>query len=168
MSLLDDLRDEMKKRGCTDSQINSKAVAVVLDIVSSSGNKYTAIQEEEKECSRLIREFRFEKRELEHKKAELKDMAYTINCREEYVTKYIESFNNSLAECETEEGRDAMRRAQVFVNSVSIDTKYDNTAFIASLGAILSDGKIGALEEYKRINPKINPPTKWKKSLGSI
>ena len=168
MSLLDDLRDEMKKRGCTDSQINSKAVAVVLDIVSSSGNKYTAIQEEEKECSRLIREFRYEKRELEHKKAELKDMAYAINCREEYVTKYIESFNNSLAECETEEGRDAMRRAQVFVNSVSIDTKYDNTAFIASLGAILSDGKIGALEEYRKINPKINPPIRWKKSLGSI
>ena len=48
-----------------------------------------------------------------------------------------------------------MRRAQMFVNSVDVETKYDNTAFIVALGAILSDGKIGAIEELRKINPRM-------------
>lgn len=47
-----------------------------------------------------------------------------------------------------------MRRVQVFKNEVKIDTKYDNTAYIIALGAILSDGAIGAIDELKKINAK--------------
>ena len=48
-----------------------------------------------------------------------------------------------------------MRAAQVFVNAVSVDTKYDNTAFIIGLAAILSKNGIGAMDELKKINSKV-------------
>jgi hypothetical protein len=43
----------------------------------------------------------------------------------------------------------------MFVNSVNIDSKYDNTAFIVGLAAILSNGECGAISELKKINPKL-------------
>lgn len=57
----------------------------------------------------------------------------------------IDSFNKSLQECETEEGRDTMRKAQLFVNSVDVNTDQNNTVFINGLACILSDGKCGSL-----------------------
>ena len=161
-NLLEKLRDEMKVRGCTPATINSKAVAVVLDIVSNSGDAYTTLWEKESATSRRIQELEREVREIERKKRRIDNtIASTQEKIDELISvgkevrDYVELFHKSLSECETEEGRDAMRRAQVFVNSVEVNTKYDNTAFIASLGAILSDGKIGAIGELKKINPKI-------------
>ena len=64
-------------------------------------------------------------------------------------------FNESLKNCETPEARDAMRAAQVFVNAVNVDSKYDNTAFIIGLSAILSKNGVGPLETLKKMNPKL-------------
>ena len=40
---LDELRMEMMNRGCTEIQVNSKAVAIALDVFSESGDKYTCL-----------------------------------------------------------------------------------------------------------------------------
>ena len=56
---------------------------------------------------------------------------------------------------DNEEGRDTMRIAQMFVNMVDVDTKYDNTAYIIGLAAILSRGGISAIDELKKINKKL-------------
>ncbi len=58
---------------------------------------------------------------------------------------YIKKFNKSLNECETKEGRDTLRLAQVFVNSVNAKTSQNNTAFINGLACILSRGECGSL-----------------------
>lgn len=55
---------------------------------------------------------------------------------------------------ETAEGRDKLRMAKLYSNNVAINTKYDNTAYIAGLGAIMS-GSNNVLCELERINPKI-------------
>lgn len=68
---------------------------------------------------------------------------------------YIEKFNKSLDECETKEGRDALRLAQVFVNSVNTNTDQNNTAFINGLACILSRGECGSLfNGFKKLNAK--------------
>ena len=66
---------------------------------------------------------------------------------------YIDSFNKSLAECETAEGRDAMSKAQVFANACDINTDANNTAFINGLACILSDGKCGSI--FNGFNKKL-------------
>lgn len=68
---------------------------------------------------------------------------------------YINSFFKTLSECETPEARDSIKIAQTYINAVSIDTKYDNTAFIIGLASILSQWNTGAIEQLYKINPKI-------------
>lgn len=56
MTGLDCLREELEKRGLSKAQINSKAVAVVLDVVARSGDKYTQMWKSEEEASKHERE----------------------------------------------------------------------------------------------------------------
>ena len=79
---------------------------------------------------------------------------------------YIDVFLKAISDCETQEARDALRTAQMFINSVSVDTKYDNTAFIIGLASILSQGKTGAIDELRKINPKI-PKFGMKAEIGT-
>lgn len=158
MNGLDCLREEMASRGLTRVQIESKTVAVVLDILSKSGDKYQKMWETEQELTKrasaaqqTIRYLDDKKYDLDRKENELREVFETER-------KYIDDFNKSLEECETQEGRDRMRIAQMFVNSVDIDTKYDNTAFIIGLSAILSGGQINAIKELKKINSKLPSP----------
>lgn len=155
MTGLDYLRDELAKRGLSKTQIESKSVAVVLDVIANTGERYTNLQGEEAHASNRLYAL---ERTLEVKERRLSSLEFKLNelRREAQGYKdYIDEFNKSLLECETQEGRDAMRIAQMFVNSVDVDTKYDNTAYIIGLASILSGGKINAINELKKINKKI-------------
>ena len=163
MTGLDCLREEMERRGFTKSQIESKTAAAVLDILTKSGNKFSSIVEAEAEESELLSKLHNQRYSLERSIAEyratISSLEYELNGiikRGEEAQEYIDKFYNALHECETAEGRDAMRRAQVFINTVNVDSKYDNTAYIIALGAILSDGAYGPIDELKKINPKIS------------
>ena len=162
MTGLDCLREELKKRGLPTQSVYSKPVAAVLDIVARSGNKYTEMWKSEKEASKLEEKLRDQIRWEEKHYTELtvkieearKELAqYEIKKQEikDYLDKLIDSINN----CETPEGRDAMRTAQMFVNTAEVNTKYDNTAFIIGLAAILSKGGINAIDELQKINSKL-------------
>lgn len=155
MTGLDYLRDELAKRGLSKAQIESKSVAVVLDVVANTGERYTNLQGEEAHASNRLHELECT---LEVKERQLRSLEIKLNesRREMQEHKdYINEFNKSLLECETQEGRDAMRIAQMFINSVDVDTKYDNTAYIIGLASILSGGRINAINELKKINKKI-------------
>lgn len=158
--------NEFIKRGGTKQMANSKSVAIFRDIVADTGDKFTtaAVADAETEranselyrakldLDRLKSQAELSTRELEIQLAEKKRLVYS---EWENKQKYLDSFFEALKNCETAEGRDAMRRAQTFVNSVTLNTVYDNTAFIVGLASILSNGEIGAIEEFKKIDPKL-------------
>ena len=165
MTGLELLREEMLKRGLNKQQVESKAVAVILDILANTGDRYTKMQQEEAQATALYRKMmegyqdadamlRVRRRELQAVNEEIKRAReYRAECEA-----YINKFKESLTKCETGEGRDAMRAAQMFVNSVTVDTKYDNTAFIIGLAAILSGAKIEPITELKKINKRLQYP----------
>lgn len=158
--------NEFIKRGGTKQMANSKSVAIFRDIVAGTGDKFTtaAVADAETEranselyrakldLDRLKSQAELSTRELEIQLAEKRRLVYS---ELETKQKYLDSFFEALKNCETAEGRDAMRRAQTFVNSVTLNTVYDNTAFIVGLASILSNGEIGAIEEFKKIDPKL-------------
>lgn len=159
MTGLDCLREELKNRGLPKTQIESRGVAMTLDILANSGDHYTKMWQDETELTEKVKALKSEKSGLEREVASYERKASGYRSREaserlEYM-KYIKTFFTALEECETEEGRDALKKAQMFVNTVSVDTKYDNTAFIIGLSAILSNGKVGALSELKKINKSL-------------
>ena len=166
MTGLDCLREEMAKRGCTKSQIKSKTVGVVLDILSGTGtvNADCVAAEEKLESLRhriktlesnagmLASQIRFlEDRRSGAQRKFVREM-------QEY-SEYIAAFNKSLEECETPEARDRLRAAQIFVNTVEIKTAYDNTAYINWLGALLAGNQVGGLAQMKKLNPKLFEPS---------
>lgn len=162
MTGLELLRKEMERRGATKSQINSKVAPMVLDILSETGQLYTTIKEDEERLQMLQSQVHNTQMHIQRQEKTRKELAEEINelKREKgkYLTEerqYVHDWLEALKDMETAEGRDLMRKVQVFVNSVDIKTKYDNTAFIVGLVSLLSNGKIGAIDELKKINRKM-------------
>jgi len=174
MTGLECLRREMKKRGASEAMCKSKTAAMVLDILAETQDGiYAETQEaEEKEASLLKRvryaeenyssvEYRLRAAEaqlsvINRKITEGKSQLTKAKQKElEDAREYIEKFNKSLEQCELPKARDQMRTAQLFMDAAEVNTKYDNTAFIIGLAAILSGGKIAPIDELKKINKKI-------------
>ena len=168
MTGLECLREELLKRGCTKAQADSKVIPIILDIVSNSGDQYLQIYNAENELRKTkaetaseLRQIRMLRADAESLEAENKkircEIAESIN---DYMRQIEELENRIRQSSETPEGRDAMRKAQMFVDAVTVETKYDNTAFIIGLASILSDGECGAIDTLSKINPKIPPRVK--------
>lgn len=155
MTGLECLKEEMKRRGMNQAQCDSKVAAVVLDILSESGTQFTQEWQERKDLDDAWRELEKEKNDLHCERSCLGNARKEIEDYAKDVQDYVERFCDGLANCETDEGRDALKRAQMFVNTVDPKTAYDNTAFIIGLASILSGGKTAAIEELRKINKKI-------------
>ena len=161
------LREEMLKRGATKAQVESKKVAMALDILANTGTAYSDLAKAEEDYKLLDARRRSLKKEidaLEDRRSyeyivlqlEQDKLADKTREAEEHFAEmksYIEQFNAALESMETEEARDRLRTAQVFVNSIEVKTAYDNTAYINWFGAILAGDKVGGLESFKKINP---------------
>ena len=159
MTGLELLKEEMRKRGANKAMIESKTLPMVLDIVAETGNVYTDYKEqddrlEEKRLNLNRQSYMLDNR---RRRIELdeKDLEESVKAFNEEAKAYIENFLQELKQCETAEGRDRMRIAQTFVNSVDVNTKYDNTAFIIGLASIMANGSFGAIDELKKINPQL-------------
>lgn len=159
MTGLDCLREELLAKGFNKQQVNSKILLGTLEVVANSQGKYTDLDRLEKDIEEL-------KSEAEELKEAVRNLTYfrdtlktqiSEKIEMEYgpIQEYIDSFFEALKECETPEGRDALKAAQVFVNSCSVNTKYDNTAYIIALGSILSKGGYYPMEELSKVNPTI-------------
>ena len=69
MTGLELFEQEMRTRGCTESQIKSKAVAIALDIISQNKNEYFEnIRDAEKEIRSLKGEIACYRSEVENQK----------------------------------------------------------------------------------------------------
>ena len=159
---LDLLREAMVARGCTKSQIESKVVGIILDILANSDTLYTDLQAAEAKMEYAREQEIKAKAEVESAirrreavQREINEMRAEFRGEKEVVKKYIEKFERSLSECETPEGRDAMSKMEIFINNVNVETKYDNTAYIVGLSAILGNSPISPVDELKKINTKL-------------
>lgn len=150
---LEELERKLLERGANKSQVKSKTLYLTLDILTKSGIEFTKIFNVQKELDDIIARRDRELYQMRLQREELIEERKKIDLMMKDLLRYIDSFNKALTECETAEGRDKMRIAQTFVNSVDINTPYDNTAFIKALGAILTGDAIGPLEEFEKIEP---------------
>lgn len=178
MSGIECLKDELLKRGFTKQQADSKVVLGVLEILSESNGQYTKMDKILDDVNDLeIRKSRLEAeaREYEKKRNAIRNnmdnIIKEVNDRAgrlyHETLEYIERFFKALEESETPEGRNALKAAQMFVNTVDVDTKYDNTAFIIGLASILSQGNTAPIDELRKINKKI-PKIELKANYGTI
>lgn len=69
------------------------------------------------------------------------------------ITEMLLALDENLVNAETAEQRDTIRKAVYFQDNTTINTCYDNTAFIRGLGNILS----GAIEPEQDLKLKKNP-----------
>ena len=162
MTGLDCLREEMEKRGANKAQIESKTATMVLDILSEANGRYEDLAKLEadiKDCEDYLQKMKSQIYDYEQRVAYL---YHKIQSSQEEIQKeidkkygeaiaYIEEFHKCLKECETPEGRDAMRRAQVFVNSVNIENERNNTYFIQGLAMVMANNPIGNITKYEKV-----------------
>lgn len=142
--------EEMLKRGCTKAQIGSKAVAIALDIISQKPQMIFSMFQDAEERVNTLESM---EQELKHKIAllqleESKQQGIIKRCKEdaaEYVNKewkreqeYIDSFYQALKNCETPEGRDRLKAAQIYANSIKPETLGEKQAYAYMLGALLA------------------------------
>ncbi len=154
MTTLEYVKRKLMDRGLTRQQCEAKLVPVVLDIIMECGDNVQEFQTKEKlerlkedcvEAQKYLEKLRNLYREEIQKQQEWRDD----------IESYVNNLLSQIEKCETAEGRDRMKLAQMFVNSVNVDTKYDNTAFIIGLAGILSKGEVAPVDELRKINKKI-------------
>lgn len=145
----------MEKRGCAKVTLESKYIPVVLDIISNSGDKYTKMWQEEEEQTKRLRKASkdadYYERRAREAELRLEDAERNLAEKQRYMDTLFEALNR----CETPEEKARLKAAQVFVNSVSVNTKYDNTAYIIGLAQVLAGGSFDGIEELKKVNPKL-------------
>lgn len=162
---LECLQEELISRGIHPTTAQSRAIAVAVDIIANAGHENLDLWETKKRQGEIVAaaqnnviksEQRLKDIEAKIKKEE--QTLQDVSRKFEPMQEYIDAFYEALEECETDEGRDALKRAQLFANSVDIETKYDNTAFIVGLSAILSSGRVPAIQTLKKINKRLPIP----------
>ena len=156
MTGIECLRQSLLDKGYTRSQTESKVVLGVLEIITQCGEQYNREDALLQDIKNLEMQKRSIEDAIERSEYRQREECEKLNKIREEILWYINQFYEALNNCETPEGRDAMKKVQMFVNTVDVDTKYDNTAFIAALGAILANvGGIEPLKQLKKINPAI-------------
>ena len=161
MTGIDCLRAEMERRGASKAQIESKTAVMVLDILTEANGKYSdlakleddiqeynsALEKKKSELENVLSEYLKASTQCNTAKAEAQKLIDKELCK---VLEYIETFNKALEECETAEGRDAMRRAQVYVNSVNIKNDANNTYFIQGLAMVMAGYPLGNITKFEK------------------
>ena len=165
MTGLDCLKEELKRRGMTKTQYESKVVPVVLDILANADTNHTEEYQKKADLEKLDSAINNAWHDLNNLKemykyeyARISEWKKEVEAWKKEVEAYIEELKSSMEICETPEGKDKLKLAQMYINSVDVDTKYDNTAFIIGLAAVLSNGEIAPIHELRKINKKIPEP----------
>lgn len=162
MTGLQALKLEMLERGCTRAQTEAKAVAVVLDIIANTGDKYTSEWQDEEEIKKLKSYIAFynnklssEQQEIKSERQQIEKWREEVEERKQEVIRYQQEFNNALRNMETDEARDLLRTVQLFIELVNVKTAYDNTAYIYGLAAIMSRGAVKMPDEMKKVSSEL-------------
>lgn len=131
----EEMQSEMKKRGARGQTTNSITARMCYDILSGAGTLFEDISEAEEELDKI-------KRSCENQRRLWSRDLEAIEERE----RKVRELSTALKEAQTEEARDRIRLAEYFKDNCEINTKYDNTAFINGLAAILAGKKPEAEE----------------------
>lgn len=159
MTGLENLREELRKRGFNSAQANSKIVLAVLGILTEKPELYEELKNAEKEIAEckstyhgllnLIGQF---KRMSEDEERKLNSLKQEREHLADDIEEYVESFYAAINNAETPEIRDRIRIAQLFTNSVKTEAIADNAAYIMGLASILTGTPITDMTEFKRIS----------------
>lgn len=149
--LLDEMKEELIKRGVS---ANAKCIPHVMDIMTQD-DKYWDLARIDEEIEKKKNELKCLGSKLHLATIEYEDRLKTSKAELDECVKYIEDWYENLCQCESAEGRDKMRAAQVFANTCNIKTCYDNTAFIVGLASILSGETMSPIEAIRQINPRL-------------
>ena len=159
MTGLENLKQEMLKRGCTKQQCESKLIHIVLDILSNSNGEYIRVQEEKAITEQRIDELRIKKSSFD---SYYKEKIQYIDKREkelitqrECLADQLMNVANLLNDLETPEMRDRLLMAQAFINNVDVQTPQNNTAFILALGSIMAGEKYIPIDKLQKMSLKI-------------
>ena len=168
MTGIECLQEELLKRGFSKQKIaNNSLIPEMLDIFASSQGLYKDLDKLHKDIKRLEKEKAVAEGDLQELRRAKTAIEWNYkNIADSYYKPVQESINrflDALNSAETQEARDALRTAQMFIQSVDVRTAYDNTAFIIGLSAILSKGAIEPVDELRKINTKI-PTVEVKKN----
>lgn len=131
----EEMQSEMRKRGATRQTTNCVTARMCYDILSGAGTVFEDIPQAEKALAKIKDACEFERRRL--------------SCKQEAIEKRertVRELSAKLQEAQTEEAKDRIRLAEYFKANCEISTKYDNTAFINGLAAILAGKKPEAEE----------------------
>lgn len=144
------LFQELRERGLKEQQINSKTVAVVLDVIANDGTeRYLIAKEVDDELKKKnealvslqsrvkIQKWHAEK-ELEELRSQSEELEKNIKIMKEEFDEYVDEFGKAVSSLETPEARDRLKTAQLFVNSVLVRSNENNTVFIHGLSLILA------------------------------
>lgn len=168
----EDMKDKMREMGIKESTINSKCFETCVLILTEAQEGITGIdlvkvkneldaRHKELECkaTRLANwaaSLRSEELRIKNLPKDTQALVDKANAEIEERINELKSAIEKINECETPEGRDLLRRAQMFIDLTDVQTKYDNTAYIVALGAILSaPGSMDCIKELKKINRKL-------------
>lgn len=144
------LFQELRERGLTESQIKSKAVAVLLDVIANDGtDRYLKAKEVDDELIKKEAALGAVQHRLKVQKWSADAEFEALNQRNDNLSRniqtmraefdeYVAEFEKSLEAMETPEQRDRLRAAQIFINSVEVRTDANNTAYIHGLALLLS------------------------------
>lgn len=150
-----EFQNKLLLRGVNKQAVDGPTVAKAYDIIAGAEETTIAdYQESIKDLQKTLEFLEDKERITRAREDRLRELAEEISELKEEAIAYITRFNDSLKECETAEGRDAVRKLQLFVNAVEVETKYDNTSYITGLWAILSGEKVTAIDQLKKMNPK--------------
>ena len=146
MSGLENLRAKLSELGLNSNSINSKAVEMTVSVLANNDDIDVSLA-----FKGLLDEYNEKRNYLNSKLRELEKKEYTLISREKTLSnnqkmleergfqlqRMVSEFEDCLSECETSEGRDAIRRAAFFITNTKINTCYDNTAYINGLANLL-------------------------------
>ena len=152
MTGLECLKEEMAKRGCSKAQIESKTVAIVLDILAGTGTEFTKLHEDSKRMEERRKELDRREKQIDAKKEKVDEQVRSIVQQVEETKEYVKGFFEALEKCETKEARDKLKIAQTFRNSVGLPNCSSNTAYIEGLAKILAGGEVIYIEKIKYID----------------
>lgn len=135
---LEELKQEMIKRGRPKSQVNSKTVALVLDILADSGTAFIDAWEAEEKTRVETARLESERQSLKRQIDEYEKMRKATEASFAGKTAYIKDWYETIKATETAEGRDTMRKAQFYINEVR--TIATPATYADGLARILASG----------------------------
>lgn len=164
MTNFEEFLKRMRDAGANETQVKSKTALLAYSVLGEMSEDANRLWDLKSDIAKAEKSLDYYKRAAEdHKKRIDKETKELIELQQK-INAYIDHFNQCLEAMETETGRDRLKAAQIFINTVNVDTKYDNTAFIVGLSALLSGVTIDAPEELKKINKRFG----GRISLGRI